>query len=178
VPFPIPSDPWHPAPPEEGEIRKPCLRDIKCVRCLSGECGYNAWSGVISICNWHISSITAMRQLFRHELSHADSACRTLMLNCRDCMREEKKAYWRAGQCTSNRECTYMTWEYSRRSKFSCFRRRPEEFMPFRAVSSSVPTESQSPGELHGNGRYWQASVADLVGRRNPQVRSLNLSGV
>ncbi|MGE0413959.1 MAG: RHS repeat-associated core domain-containing protein [Verrucomicrobiales bacterium] len=100
-----------------------CLTGIECVESDSGVGGmYFHDTGTIKLnCCVGGKSRTSeeISQSLQHELSHAESMCRKPLADCDACMKEEMKAYWRAGECTSTAEC-------AERAINSCkFGRRP-----------------------------------------------------
>jgi hypothetical protein len=100
-------------------IKDGCLTNINCECCPGDIGGYHAPKGPgkgadIKLC-WKNEedgelSDDKMKQNLLHELSHAESQCGEGIDNCKRCMREEKKAYWRAKQCASNDDCTDLAW--------------------------------------------------------------------
>lgn len=106
-----------------------CITRIRCKRRCSGSRGgtYNYLTGVITLCENNSSGPRTPPELMgtlKHELAHAASRCRNPPLTCGQCMREEKQAYYRAGQCWDDRSCTIRAWG-SCRSKIYCWRPYP-----------------------------------------------------
>jgi hypothetical protein len=105
---------------------KPCISDISCktinpasiftgVAAEGGE--YNEKSGIISVYSCYTCmdtnaslqnySLEQLKSIILHEFSHAESICRQSPgQSCESCMIEEKRAYWRSGQCINNKDCT------------------------------------------------------------------------
>ncbi len=87
----------------------PCFREgnISCITCLwpwiGG--GYNPVSRGIIVCRNRVSS-GYIRELIHHELIHAISMCGWVKLGCKNCMIEEKRAYFMAGRCHTDLECS------------------------------------------------------------------------
>jgi hypothetical protein len=55
-------------------------------------------------------TVAEIEQVLRHELAHTESQCRDTPGDCDSCMKEEKQAYFRAGQCKTDQECTQRAW--------------------------------------------------------------------
>jgi len=105
----------------------PCLMGIACKCCNDDEGGhYQPVFRQLTICWNHIGSPTDLEQLFKHELSHAESLCGVVPLTCQLCMIEEKRAYFRAGQCKKDRDCTYAAWSSCHNTNPGCML---EEFL-------------------------------------------------
>lgn len=81
----------------------PRLGKVKCKKsCIGGVSGrYNPFSRNISMCAKGLpNGISQARftQIVYHELIHAKSICGWWKLGCKNCMIEEKRAYFKAGQ--------------------------------------------------------------------------------
>ncbi|RLA99079.1 MAG: hypothetical protein DRG83_13610 [Deltaproteobacteria bacterium] len=58
-------------------------------------------------------------QIVYHELIHAESICGWWKLGCKNCMIEEKRAYFKSGMCATDRQCTLDAWG-SCKASWSC----------------------------------------------------------
>ena len=108
------------------------MTEIKCKECCKGNVGgtYSPISGKITLCASNASgslSENKLRSILRHELSHAESLCRKSDYDCKSCMIEEKKAYWRAGQCTDDGSCSRRAYQ-SCKHYLGCKFKKPEDF--------------------------------------------------
>lgn len=91
----------------------PCLRSVECLSCcLPGIRGfYNPVFRSVGLCAENLGSNADLRTVLEHELYHAESVCGWWKLGCENCMKEEKRAYYLAGQCTNDSDCTQAAWE-------------------------------------------------------------------
>ena len=64
-------------------------------------------------------SQAAFTQILYHELIHAESICGWWKLGCKNCMIEEKRAYFKSGMCWDDSSCTDMAWG-SCKTSLSC----------------------------------------------------------
>jgi RHS repeat-associated protein len=92
-------------------VKDPCVTKIYCKCCDSGDGAYRPITGTIMVCWGPNVKISTMEKTLWHELGHADSLCRRVPMTCADCMKEEKKNYWRNGECRKDRTCTDQAWE-------------------------------------------------------------------
>jgi hypothetical protein len=120
-----------------GLFSKYCLNKISCRKSsphgFAGE--YHYQSGNISLyaCAKLRSGVytafteSEIRSTLVHELSHAESLCRSVYETCEDCMVEEKKANWRERACRNNASYTAEAWKSCHFQKF-CHGRSEHEF--------------------------------------------------
>ena len=64
-------------------------------------------------------SQASFNQILHHELIHAESICGWWKLGCRNCMIEEKRAYYKVGECSNDSDCTDRAWG-SCKTSLSC----------------------------------------------------------
>lgn len=91
----------------------PCLGVAKCKKsCIGGPSGrYNPFTRNVSMCADQLSNNQGdFNQILVHELTHAESVCGWWKLGCKNCMTEEKRAYYKAGECFNDVDCTNMAW--------------------------------------------------------------------
>jgi hypothetical protein len=102
----------------------PCLRRVKCKESCMNDVsgGYNPISRNVSMCARGLGYVGQgeFDQILIHELIHAMSVCGWWSPGCRNCMIEEKRAYFLSGMCTDDETCTQLAWG-SCKASFSCF---------------------------------------------------------
>jgi hypothetical protein len=100
----------------------PCLHLVKCVKTSIGDPAgaYNPFTRDVLMCADNLSTNqNVFNTVLLHELIHAESICGWWKLGCFNCMIEEKRAYFLAGECTTDAICTDRAWESCKLS-WSC----------------------------------------------------------
>jgi RHS repeat-associated protein len=94
---------------------RPCLKRIKCKKCKPGVMGYYKKRKIVACahegpgCN-----LKKFVMYVKHELIHAIVKCGSEFKDCKDCMIQEKQAYYWSGFCFSDSAetgCTKMAWD-------------------------------------------------------------------
>lgn len=139
-----------------------CLDDVKCKCCEVGWMGwYEPYSRDLTLCYNNLMDEQEATEITYHELIHAYSICGKPISSCKQCMIEEKRAYYLSGSCHDKRSCTNMAWDSCCRGLGSpCFGKNkelyqdvgwPVERLPFRSrfIEGEMPGMTWRP-ELSG----------------------------
>ncbi len=91
-----------------------CLGDVSCQdSCVGGPSArYNPVTRNVTMCADKLSANQNwFNMILIHELTHAQSICGWWKLGCRNCMIEEKRAYYLSGECSDDNYCTSRAWD-------------------------------------------------------------------